>query len=212
MQGSTTVNARAGKFLEGIVRRRFSCPCCSHGQRQKNLRTPHMATRRTSGRCSSASRSQRNLSSKMLARRRIFDSDRCPATTLLSGYGEVNWFSQGQLDTSHVFSQADVSCVSCRSDVGSFFQPAIDAIVEAVQKQKESAPAESPLGVSRSIRCSVLTPQLKKHSQVVFLVGGFAASPWLFSQLQNALWDYGLSVSRPDRHTYAKLPPAHDLS
>lgn len=36
----------------------------------------------------------------------------------------------------------------------------------------------------------------------VFLVGGYAASPWLFGQLQERLARYKVTVSRPDTQTY----------
>jgi len=37
--------------------------------------------------------------------------------------------------------------------------------------------------------------------QSVWLVGGFAASPWLFSQLQERLTPLKVTVSRPDSQT-----------
>jgi hypothetical protein len=37
--------------------------------------------------------------------------------------------------------------------------------------------------------------------QSVWLVGGFAASPWLFSQLQERLAPLKVTVSRPDSQT-----------
>ena len=36
--------------------------------------------------------------------------------------------------------------------------------------------------------------------QSVFLVGGFAASDWLFAELKEACNQMGLSVLRPDSH------------
>ena len=39
-------------------------------------------------------------------------------------------------------------------------------------------------------------------SQSVFLVGGFAASDWLFSRLQAYLEKEGIKLSRPDSHVY----------
>jgi hypothetical protein len=36
--------------------------------------------------------------------------------------------------------------------------------------------------------------------QTVFLVGGFAASDWLFMELQEYLQPLGISFSRPDGH------------
>ncbi|KAF9817090.1 hypothetical protein IEO21_03672 [Rhodonia placenta] len=67
-------------------------------------------------------------------------------------------------------------------NVASFFQPAIDAIVNAVREQQQAAPDTS-------------------RPKMVLLVGGFAASPWLFSRLQSASHGMGLNISRPDRHT-----------
>jgi len=39
----------------------------------------------------------------------------------------------------------------------------------------------------------------------VFLVGGFAASNYLFSKLQASLQTLGLNLSRPDRHQYVSI-------
>ncbi|PCH36693.1 hypothetical protein WOLCODRAFT_82535 [Wolfiporia cocos MD-104 SS10] len=63
--------------------------------------------------------------------------------------------------------------------VASFFEPSIEAIVDTIQVQREN-----------------ISPPLT----AIFLVGGFAASPWLFSKLQQSLVQLGLTVSRPDRH------------
>ncbi|PCH36670.1 hypothetical protein WOLCODRAFT_92097 [Wolfiporia cocos MD-104 SS10] len=65
-------------------------------------------------------------------------------------------------------------------DVASFFEPSITAIVDAIQTQRQD----------------IFPPLIN-----VFLVGGFAASPWLFSRLQNTLSQHGMSLARPDRHT-----------
>ncbi|KAL1941029.1 hypothetical protein VTO73DRAFT_7665 [Trametes versicolor] len=61
-----------------------------------------------------------------------------------------------------------------------FYKPSLDAIVRAVQKQRQTA--------SRSI-------------STIFLVGGFAASPWLYAKLQKAVKPLGLELCRPDTHT-----------
>ena len=47
-----------------------------------------------------------------------------------------------------------------------------------------------------------------KMSQSVWLVGGFAASPWLFGQLQERLVPLGITVSRPDNQTLGLSPCA----
>ncbi|KAI0668093.1 hypothetical protein C8Q78DRAFT_1081495 [Trametes maxima] len=66
------------------------------------------------------------------------------------------------------------------SEMESFFKPSLDAIVAAVQTQRQTA--------SRPI-------------STVFLVGGFAANPWLYAHLQSALDPLGLTLCRPDTHT-----------
>ncbi|RPD55189.1 hypothetical protein L226DRAFT_493295 [Lentinus tigrinus ALCF2SS1-7] len=66
------------------------------------------------------------------------------------------------------------------SDMVSFFQPCLDGIVGIVQKQQE--------GATRILA-------------TVFLVGGFAASPWLYSSLKKKLADLGVTLCRPDSHT-----------
>ncbi|KAH9946441.1 hypothetical protein B0H21DRAFT_693711 [Amylocystis lapponica] len=71
------------------------------------------------------------------------------------------------------------------ADVASLFEPSVLAITEALQKQLEAAPSTST--------ASGLV--------MVFLVGGFAASPWLFSRLREACGQRGLNLSRPDTHT-----------
>ncbi|KAE9395089.1 hypothetical protein BT96DRAFT_163469 [Gymnopus androsaceus JB14] len=64
-------------------------------------------------------------------------------------------------------------------DVARFFEPSIKAALKAVVKQRSDA---------------------RKTITSVFLVGGFAASPWLFSKLRDGLQPLGLSIHRPDTH------------
>ncbi|KAI0629325.1 hypothetical protein C8Q77DRAFT_1220485 [Trametes polyzona] len=66
-------------------------------------------------------------------------------------------------------------------EMESFYQPSLDAIVSAVEEQERAAAAH--------------------RISTVFLVGGFAASPWLYTNLQRTLKTRGLSLSRPDSHT-----------
>ncbi|KAI0738324.1 hypothetical protein C8Q80DRAFT_1262843 [Daedaleopsis nitida] len=66
------------------------------------------------------------------------------------------------------------------SDMLSFFKPSLDAIVEVVKKQR--AAASHPVST-------------------VFLVGGFAANPWLYASLKDELNALGLTLYRPDSHT-----------
>ncbi|KAI0656113.1 hypothetical protein C8Q70DRAFT_391425 [Cubamyces menziesii] len=66
------------------------------------------------------------------------------------------------------------------TDMESFFMSALTSIVATVQSQRQAA--SSPIST-------------------VFLVGGFAASPWLYANLQRELETLGLSLCRPDTHT-----------
>ncbi|KAI0628133.1 hypothetical protein C8Q77DRAFT_1162430 [Trametes polyzona] len=65
-------------------------------------------------------------------------------------------------------------------EMESFYKPSLDAIVAAVRKQRDEA-----VGAISN----------------VFLVGGFAASPWLYANLQKAVKPLGLKLYRPDTHT-----------
>ncbi|KAI0704722.1 hypothetical protein C8Q76DRAFT_631038 [Earliella scabrosa] len=66
------------------------------------------------------------------------------------------------------------------SEMMSFFQPSLSGIIDIVQKQRRAA--------NRSLT-------------TVFLVGGFAASPWLYNNLKKKLNVLGLTLCRPDSHT-----------
>ncbi|KAI0656117.1 hypothetical protein C8Q70DRAFT_1056983 [Cubamyces menziesii] len=65
-------------------------------------------------------------------------------------------------------------------EMESLFEPARKAIVKVVQTQRQAA--SYPI-------------------TAVFLVGGFAASPWLFASLNADLETFGLALFRPDAHT-----------
>ncbi|PPQ92722.1 LOW QUALITY PROTEIN: hypothetical protein CVT25_013908 [Psilocybe cyanescens] len=65
------------------------------------------------------------------------------------------------------------------SDVASFFEPSIQCIVESIEKQRADS---------------------KTQIASVFLVGGFAASDWLFVNLKARLSDDTLDICRSDRH------------
>ncbi|KAF8338405.1 hypothetical protein F5887DRAFT_1062996 [Amanita rubescens] len=64
--------------------------------------------------------------------------------------------------------------------IANLFEPSVEAAVNAIKAQIDAS-----RGMIKS----------------VFLVGGYAASPWLFSQLKERLARYGVSVSRPDSQT-----------
>lgn len=65
------------------------------------------------------------------------------------------------------------------SDVSKFFQPSIDCVVQAVMDQKQSA---------------------RKDLSHIVLVGGFAASDWLFERTKTIMTEKGLVVIRPENH------------
>jgi hypothetical protein len=66
------------------------------------------------------------------------------------------------------------------SDVATLFEPSAAAIIETIEEQHHVA---------------------TKTISTVFLVGGFAASEWLFTRLQNHLRPLGFNFCRPDSHT-----------
>lgn len=68
----------------------------------------------------------------------------------------------------------------CRNEIAALFEPSVEAAVVSIKAQ---------INASRGVVKSV------------WLVGGFAASPWLFTQLQERLAPLGIVVSRPDSQT-----------
>ncbi|KAG2153153.1 hypothetical protein DEU56DRAFT_954958 [Suillus clintonianus] len=64
-------------------------------------------------------------------------------------------------------------------DVANLFEPSIEAIIEAFEQQRRAA--STPVNF-------------------VCLVGGFAASDWLFARLQEYFLPLGISFCRPDAH------------
>ncbi|OBZ72247.1 hypothetical protein A0H81_07926 [Grifola frondosa] len=66
------------------------------------------------------------------------------------------------------------------AEVAALFEPSIEAAIASIKSQIDAS-----AGVVKS----------------VWLVGGFAASPWLFSQLQERLAPLHVTVSRPDTQT-----------
>ncbi|KAJ7617593.1 hypothetical protein DFH06DRAFT_1274125 [Mycena polygramma] len=69
------------------------------------------------------------------------------------------------------------------ANVKQFFEPSISAVARAIEEQCISASAVASVSA-------------------VFLVGGFAASDWLFSELKNRLksLNLGVDLTRPDAH------------
>ncbi|KAF9047780.1 hypothetical protein BJ165DRAFT_1468128 [Panaeolus papilionaceus] len=65
------------------------------------------------------------------------------------------------------------------TDVATFFEPSVKCIIDAVKQQKETA---------------------HHNFSHVVLVGGFAASDWLYMEVSKELKKSGYSVVRPDHH------------
>jgi len=82
------------------------------------------------------------------------------------------------------------------SDVAMFFEPSVECIVKSVLDQCKVA---HPL---ISVRISVFLVTLcpEPTFQHVVLVGGFAASDWLFTQICDKLLPHGLNIIRPENH------------
>lgn len=66
------------------------------------------------------------------------------------------------------------------AEVASIFKPSIEATKEGINRQ-----------------CNDTADSIS----MIFLVGGFAASPWLFSQLSDYATSLHVGLSRPDTHT-----------
>ena len=86
-----------------------------------------------------------------------------------------------------------------RSDVAQFFQPSIDCIVKAVLEQRNSAHKTISVGLYSSF-FKYCFPDHLLYFQHVVLVGGFAASDWLFSKVYELLTPLGLNIVRPENH------------
>ena len=69
----------------------------------------------------------------------------------------------------------------------------------SVAHHKCEMPADGPLAAVDAIKGQIEASQGMIKS--VWLVGGFAASPWLFTQLLERLAPFKIVVSRPDTQT-----------
>ena len=86
-----------------------------------------------------------------------------------------------------------------RTDIAGFFQPSIDCIVKAVLQQKNSAHKTISVSLCASF-FKYLFPNYVLYFQHVVLVGGFAASDWLFTKTYELLTPLGLNIVRPENH------------
>ena len=88
-----------------------------------------------------------------------------------------------------------------RTDVAQFFQPSIDCIVKGVIEQKNNAHKMISVSLYTTIfKYRVPIGNLLLYFQHVILVGGFAASDWLFTELNESLTPLGLNVVRPGNY------------
>ena len=85
-----------------------------------------------------------------------------------------------------------------RTDLAQFFQPSIDCIVNGVLEQKDNAHKTISVSLYLSFFSSISLHLL--YFQHVVLVGGFAASDWLYSKVHELLTPHGLNIFRPENH------------
>ena len=73
--------------------------------------------------------------------------------------------------------------------------------MDAFKKQQQSS------SIPITVRYTALPnhPHLLTLFKSVFLVGGFAASEWLFSNLRRHFEALNVSICRPDSHVYVPL-------
>jgi hypothetical protein len=85
-----------------------------------------------------------------------------------------------------------------RSDVAEFFQPSIDCIVKAVHEQKKIAHKTISVSFHTTFFKYRFPYNFLLYFQHVVLVGGFAASDWLFNKVYQSLTPLGLNIVRPE--------------
>jgi tRNA A37 threonylcarbamoyltransferase TsaD len=99
--------------------------------------------------------------------------------------------------------------VRYREDIEKLFQPSLRAILTAIEEQQKQTDVPIKVNIRdvfplADVDCITL--------QAVFLVGGFAASDYLFTKVQEQLQPYNYRVSRPDGHLYARNAPQTPLA
>ncbi|KAI0318147.1 hypothetical protein OF83DRAFT_1171359 [Amylostereum chailletii] len=87
-----------------------------------------------------------------------------------------------------------------RAQLCSFFDPSVDDIIKAIEAQKTAAGSEK-ISVRLSVTSPSLSELLARGWQTFCLVGGFAASEYLFSRLKDHVEEKGSNLFRPDEHT-----------
>ncbi|KAI0804773.1 hypothetical protein BC629DRAFT_1207875 [Irpex lacteus] len=87
----------------------------------------------------------------------------------------------GRRDTNQRLGIRNGQLILEGHEVASFFEASVEGIVDAAREQYSKSSTTISLAL---------------------LVGGYAASPWLYSKLKEKLADMDLHVSRPDSHTH----------
>jgi len=82
--------------------------------------------------------------------------------------------------------------------VATFFEASIECIVKAVLDQCRMA--HKPISVRRFFFSSIVSFCIELAFKHVVLVGGFAASDWLFNKVQEKLLPHDLNITRPEQH------------
>ncbi|PBK65399.1 hypothetical protein ARMSODRAFT_1022208 [Armillaria solidipes] len=100
--------------------------------------------------------------------------DKDPALDIRSGQLKLSGLVQ-----SYIYSCMLPTALFYSTDVANFFEPSIASIIKVIDAQRFAS---------------------SKTVSTVFLVGGFAASYWLFLKLQEHMTPLGISFSRPDSH------------
>ena len=84
------------------------------------------------------------------------------------------------------------------AQVSECFEPSILSTVVAIG---DNFCEQLPTGSVRILGTD-LTLSLTIQKQLAFLIGSFAANPWVSIQLEKRLLDLGLKVCKPDLHTW----------
>ena len=84
--------------------------------------------------------------------------------------------------------------------MASFFKPSIQCIIDSVQEQRKKAHKKFTVSINYFLFINAGRLFDIVDWQHVVLVGGFAASDWLYKKVSEALKEKGFSVVRPDHH------------
>ena len=106
------------------------------------------------------------------------------------------WRWQGEL-YSFGFSDWNSNFRTSRAQLSELFEPSIQATVDSIRINFIRRLAVNSVCAFRPSFEFLLIVLV----QIVFLVGGFASSPWLSDQLERRLSDFGFKFCKPETHT-----------